>query len=396
MVESFGLFEYFVIFSALSSILLMVRYWRNCDGLKYVSELDLPFSFEYPKLTIIIPSRNEQESLKISLSRLLDNEYPNMEIIVVNDRSTDGSYEVITSFCERDSRVRAIFVDSISEGWLGKVHAIKAATEIATGDYLLYSDADVIFEKTSLRRILYYVFQNKIEFLSLFPKMLASSVIHRAMVASFYQGLALLINFSRIGSRNSNQFFAMGAFILVERSTYLRSQGLDWIKMDVADDLAFAKMIHMTGCKKKFLLGDLISVEWYKSAAQMCRGLEKNIFGFVTGYSYVTLWGCVVPLFVGELVAFIALAYSLTTDLWPLTGLVIVAKLVISFCFLRRLGVSFTANYLSYLGSFITFINLMRSSFMFWLRGGIIWRGDFYDAEKLKKNQRVKLADFFN
>ena len=105
---------------------------------------------------VLIPACNEAQTIEKALRTLLQQEYPNLEVIVVNDRSEDDTGAIIDRIMRKNQRVRAVHIGHLPEGWLGKVHALKVASEKASGDFLLFSDADIHFSRDCLRRAVLY------------------------------------------------------------------------------------------------------------------------------------------------------------------------------------------------------------------------------------------------
>ena len=140
-----------------------------------------------PRVSIIVPARNEEADIELSLTRLLELDYDNYEIIAVNDRSTDRTGEIMERVARASGgdRLRVLHHRELPAGWLGKTHAMWTATNEATGDWLLFTDADVVFKPDSLRRAVAYAEAEKADHVVLFPQMVMKKPGEYMMIAFF-------------------------------------------------------------------------------------------------------------------------------------------------------------------------------------------------------------------
>ena len=139
-----------------------------------------------PRVSIIVPACNEQATVHAALTTLLNLDYDNYEVIFVNDRSTDATGEIadaVAATPEGKSRLKVIHIDKLPSGWLGKPHAMWTAALEATGDWLLFTDADVLFKSDSLRRALSYAESEAADHVVLFPRIILKTVGEKLMIA---------------------------------------------------------------------------------------------------------------------------------------------------------------------------------------------------------------------
>ena len=125
------------------------------------------------KVSIIVPARNEQLHIEAALQSMLQLDYPELEFLVVNDRSTDATGEILAQMAIADHRLKVLNVTDLPAGWLGKNHALHRAACQATGDWLLFADADISFEPSTLRRAIGYSQYFNLEHLAATPWFLA-------------------------------------------------------------------------------------------------------------------------------------------------------------------------------------------------------------------------------
>ena len=130
-----------------------------------------PLPQVWPCLSVVIAACNEADTIEKALATLLNQDYPSLEIIVVNDRSTDKTGELIETISHGDDRVKAVHITDLPSGWLGKVHALNVGTRESSGEWILYTDADVYFKQGTLRKAIAFALSAKIDHLTLVPNL---------------------------------------------------------------------------------------------------------------------------------------------------------------------------------------------------------------------------------
>lgn len=348
----------------------------------------------WPRVTIIVPASNEGENLKTALPTLLNQNYPNLEIILINDRSTDDTATVMEELGGHDSRVRIAHIKRLPADWLGKVHALATGTGMSTGDWLLFTDADVHFRADTLRLAVNHVLTRKCDHLALMPKLITNSFWLEVVIRAF--GLLFLqkTGASTIGKPGSESYIGIGAFNLVKKSALEQSAGFSWLRMEAVDDVGLGLLLHRAGAKSCCAFGfKHLSVTWYPTVRTMFRGLEKNLFG---GASHFSLGRMVVQVLLLWLVSLSPIIGILWAPMMQLKfGWLAVFLLLLTIARISQNKTGNTDRLLPTLfvpvGLFILSLMLLRSAFMCSLRGGIIWRDTWYPLNRLRDGQRVKL-----
>ncbi len=359
---------------------------------KYLSEMKPPTPCSWPMISVIVPACNEQSTIRDALRTLLAQEYPNIEFIVVNDRSTDETGRVIDELAAADSRIKPVHIGELPKGWLGKVHALHQGVSIATGDWLLFTDADVHYGPDALKTALAYGLDRKLDFLAVAPKFVFSSVLQQAAIATFCVLLTLGAKLYKVGKKNSNAYMGVGAFNLVRRSAFAKTPGFAWLKTEVVDDAGLAYMLRQVGAKAEFLVGGTaLSVRWYPSVLALVNGLEKNLVGVFSRYSIAKLIKNLGVLVLFVSAPLIAIAQQSAPWLSIIGGAALASTCVVFVSVSRAWRLSWFASLLSVLTTLVLLHALLRSSFLCFARGGIRWRGTFYPIEILKSGQRVRL-----
>lgn len=136
-------FAIFVVLGALYWIVQLVCTLRLIASVRTVAKLPYKDLKKWPRVSVIIPARNEADTIKAAMRSRLESDYPNLEIILIDDRSTDNTPEIIEEIAQTDSRVKAIHIKELPKAWIGKLYAMHTGVEVASGAWLLFSDADV-------------------------------------------------------------------------------------------------------------------------------------------------------------------------------------------------------------------------------------------------------------
>src|SRR3984885_14667241 len=176
-----------------------------------------------PLVSIIVPARNEEESIEQALRTLLALDYDNYEVIAVNDRSTDRTGEIMEKIAARAGTQGLLGViqhQELPAGWLGKAHAMWTATNAATGDWLLFTDADVLFKPDSVRRALAYAEAEKADHVVLFPRMIMKQPGEYMMTAFFHTMFVFGHRPWKVADPKSQDHMGVGAFNLIRQSAY--------------------------------------------------------------------------------------------------------------------------------------------------------------------------------
>jgi glycosyltransferase involved in cell wall biosynthesis len=351
---------------------------------------------ELPMVSIIVPACNEEERLEQSLLSRLNQDYPRFELIVINDRSTDGTKEIIDRIAAIDGRLIPINITELPNGWLGKVHALHQGVKLAKGEWYLFSDADILFEPDMLRLAVHYAQSQQVQHLTCIPE--AELYNDFWVDVTCFGSLLLFCNSARIPDINQdkgNNAIGLGAFNLVEARAFNQTKGFEWLKMEPADDMGVGFMLKQHGVKTRVADGlGLMNFAWYQNLSQAFSGLEKNCFGPGSQYSYLKQLGIVLFLLAMGLIPTLALVLGLlSSDIIPIISG--------SMAWLTNIIVAFTVPKASYkelpfylllpFGIILIATIMANAAWKCFQNSGVYWRGTLYPVEQLREGQRVKL-----
>jgi cellulose synthase/poly-beta-1,6-N-acetylglucosamine synthase-like glycosyltransferase len=361
-------------------------------SLPILEDLQCPAPALWPSLSVIIPARNEATTLEPALRSLLEQDYPGLEIVLINDRSTDDTPEIIDRLSARDQRIKTIHLRELPPGWIGKTHALHCGSQQATGEWILFADADVHFAKNALATAMSLVLTTGGDHLVLAPRFMNHSFFQEVVIQAFGILFLLFTRAPRVNSDNSQAFVGSGAFNLVRRAALERTPGFEWLRMEVIDDVGLGLMLKQSGAKSRFAVSrEKVSIAWYPTLGVMITGLEKNLFGALASYRVakmvliaLTLLACAF----GPTVALFFMEFPLVFFSGVVAYLSLVAGGAIGkLRFTQRLIPSLFFQ----IGLLLLTFMLLRSGFYAWLRGGVTWRGTWYSLEELRAGQRLKL-----
>jgi len=388
-----------------------------------------------PRVSIIVPARNEEESIRETLVQLLALDYSNYEIIAVNDRSTDRTGQIMEEVAEgsvasaakavgivrlnrsgeplrhpkarsnpetdlledtdvklhpemdrsvRSTRLKVIHISELPAGWLGKTHAMWMAGQQASGDWLLFTDADVLFKPDSLRRAVAYAQAERADHVVLFPRMIMKGQGERMMIA-FFQVLFVFGHRPwKVADPKARDHMGVGAFNLVRRPVYDTVGTYRALRMEVIDDMKLGKVIKNAGFAQRNVSGeDLISLHWAKGAFGIVDSLTKNFFA-VLSFQW---WRTVVTV-----VGLGCLNLGPFLGVWLAQGWARVPYVIaLGSLFAIYCGISLRSAvppyyfFLHPAGTSLFIYILLRSMVHAVWNDGIVWRGTKYPLEELRK-----------
>jgi glycosyltransferase involved in cell wall biosynthesis len=358
-----------------------------------------------PRVSIIVPARNEEADIELSLRRLLELDYDNYEVIAVNDRSTDRTGEIMErvaadrnslDFHFRDSRfsqrtretghpnLKVLHHRELPAGWLGKTHAMWTATNDATGDWLLFTDADVLFKPDSLRRALAYAEAERADHVVLFPQMIMRQPGEYMMIAFFQTMFVFGHRPWKVADPKSNDHMGVGAFNLVRRSVYEAVGTYEALRMEVLDDMKLGKVVKNAGFAQRNVFGgDLISIRWARGARGVVDNLTKNFFAVLSFQWPRTIVSAFGLAFL-NLMPFLGVWLAHGWERLPY-AIALVSMFTIYVGMSLRSGVPAYYFVLHPVSTVLFVYTLLRSMFHTLWNDGIIWRGTKYPLEELRK-----------
>ncbi len=349
-------------------------------------------SSNLPKVSFCIPACNEESTIGAALASFVNIDYPNYELVVVNDRSSDGTRQVIESYSDKYDYIRLLNIDSLPEGWLGKTHALHQASGSAEADFLIFCDADVHLSKTIIRRLVDYVEKESLDYLTIVPQLSTGkpSYLLSSIMLEFELRLMMSLNPGRLRNPDSNHGFGVGAFMMVRQVFWRQTKGFEAVKLDVIDDLALGSMLKHEGARSDVFQSnyDDVAVDWYSTVHDMVKGLEKNLFAAFAYNVSLTIFYVLI-----EIISFGVFLYGVV-NLDPIILSCFCFYFCMKYILIRRTNFS-PLSILYYPLAQPIYIYLLLNSAIVTLRsGGVRWRDSFYPLPLLQDRMSIKLLDF--
>ncbi|MFO7575568.1 MAG: glycosyltransferase family 2 protein [Bacteroidales bacterium] len=288
---------------------------------------------EGPLVSVLIPARNEEENIGRLLDSLLDQQYHPFEIIVYNDSSTDATGEILRQYGAASNLVRHIDGGDLPEGWLGKNHACHRLAESATGEYLLFIDADVVAGREMLSTAVARMQEKHLSLLSVFPYQLKLTRGERVVIPVMNWILLSLLPLVLVRKCKWSSFSAAnGQFMMFRASVYKRYRFHEAVRMRLAEDIIIARIMKKMRLRIETLAGREggVSCRMYRTYREALNGFAKNVmtmFGdsrlFILFFTIVCLFGWL-PVFLGAgwpgLTAYVFMVMSINISVAGVSG----------------------------------------------------------------------------
>jgi glycosyltransferase involved in cell wall biosynthesis len=373
---------------ALLGLLTQARLDRLGDG-----RADPPAG-GWPRLTVVVPCRDEAANVEAAVRSLLAQDYPDLEVVAVDDRSTDGTDAILDRLRAAEPRLAVIHVTDLPPGWLGKNHACHVGAERARGRFVLFADGDVVFAQGAIRRAVAYAEWHRLGHLVALPRLVAHGFGERAFVTGFAAIASYVFRVWELRRPRTGGFIGVGAFNLLRRDDYLRVGGHRRLALEVVDDAKLGLVLRRSGVRQGAVdSAGLVQVRWQAGLVRSVGGLVKNGFA---GAEY--RWS--VALAAASILAFLSLA-PLAAALWAplpsarLLGLYGYAvSVAIHGTVARRFGGgSGVEGLLQPLAGLSLGAVHLASAAVTTCRRGIVWRGTRYPLDALRAGC-VRAADW--
>lgn len=342
-----------------------------------------------PSLTVVVPARDEADKIAATIEALMVADYAALKVLVVDDRSTDGTGAIVDQYVEEYARRRpgaleAIHITELPEGWLGKTFALMVATENSASDYVLYTDADVLFSPSVLRHALVCAQDMEADHLVVLPTMEVRSR-GEGIVLGFFQVMGIWA--SRVwrvaDPRARRDVAGIGAFNLVRRDALNEIGG--WLpqRLAVLEDVTLGRRMKAADMRQRVAFAPgMVLVHWAKGGKGLLQNMTKNLFSaFNFQVSFVLLAWVWIGVFC--LLPIVGLAWLPT----------VVPALLIFACVgatYRMMGsvsrIDARYAWLYPLGAMGMMFAMLRSMVVVLARRGVVWRGTFYPLRELREH----------
>jgi hypothetical protein len=331
------------------------------------------------RCSIVVAARNE-ESVEHTVRRLLAQTHIEVELIVVDDRSSDRTGEILGQLAKEDARLTVIHITALPDGWLGKCHACHLGANAATGEWILFTDADCWLKPDVIIRAVRLAESERADHVTLTSGIAVPDPGLRACHLMFLLSIANW--FSGVNRDRPKSHLGIGAFNLVRANAYRECGGYEALRLTVLDDVKLGLLLRRAGKRTRAFLGaDDVEAHWGESVASIIKIMEKNYFAAL-GFSlplalgisgFLTLLLCIVALGI--------ICWTPTGIAAALSPLCLIAPAAI---LAQRIGWSWRAALGAPFVIPVFICALLNSTFATLRRGGIRWRETFYSLDTLR------------
>ena len=339
-----------------------------------------------PSVSVCVPARNEARDIEACLTSLLQQDYPDFEVIVVDDNSTDATPEILRALQRKFPDLVILKGEPLAEGWYGKPFALHQAARAVRGELLLFTDADPVFEPHALTSAVHLMNNKNLDLLTLMPAARFGSFWEKTVQPLFFAMIVGLTRFSKVNDPKDPAAMGIGAFLMIRRKIYDRIGGHEGLRQAILEDIGMARLAKQAGAK--IMIADakkLFSIRMYHSLNEIWTGWRKNVFLAFKKSVVKTLY------YVGVILGFTLTPWVLVgvhaaigsgwiLQLLSVAGLVLVLITEMTLC--EELQLEKRCAFLFPLGAVILSAILINSMWQILFRGRSEWRGRTYIQPK--------------
>jgi chlorobactene glucosyltransferase len=305
---------YFYISTAIFIGGLFIVYWlHNQYHLDIVVQLTTP-PVDAPLISVCVPARNEERNIRLCVESMLAQDYPSFELIVLEDRSTDATAEILRELASQNNKLKIIQGADLPNGWAGKPHALFQASAAARGEWLCFVDADTFLSPNTLSACYTKAIETQADMFTIMTFQILGSFWEKAVMPIVTTSLSVAFSPRKVNNPESQDAIANGQFILIKRTVYDAIGGHERVRDQIVEDKAIAEQVKWNGYRLIVADGRTVArTRMYTSLPEMWEGWTKNIYlGLSNRPSLVLL---------GLFGAFLTLFVALALPLWPLLGI---------------------------------------------------------------------------
>lgn len=375
---------------------MFLIYWlHNQHHLDIVVEPSPPPTAP-PLISICIPARNEQRNIRRCVEMMLAQDYPNLEVIVLDDRSTDATPEILRGAFSstQNDRLRIISGSDLPDGWAGKPHALYQAARAARGMWLCFVDADTFVTPQAISSCYAKAIEMDADMFTIMTFQIMGTFWEKVVMPLVMTALSVGFSPRRVNDPSRKDAIANGQFILMKRSVYDAIGGYESVKDQIVEDKAIAEQVKWNGYRLVVANGSAVArTRMYTSLAEMWEGWTKNI--------YLGLRDRPSLLILGAFGAFVLVVAALFLPVWPLLGLLwylqgggwlaatVIMKSLILWAFLiyvraraaRGMGISAGYSLTTPLGTGVFAAMMLTSTWKVLSGKGVTWKGRTYNPK---------------
>jgi chlorobactene glucosyltransferase len=370
---------------------------------RFLTQKSPRFSGEPPLVSILVPAKDEAGQIENCLKSLCAQDYPNFEILVVDDRSSDDTAAIVARCAEKDSRIHLLRIRELPAGWTGKTHALHKCQQRARGEWLFFVDSDTQMHPSCLSIVLRDCSESGADVESLLPALASDSLWVRILQPMALALLVLLYRPSRVnGSGSTASGMTNGQFILIRREAYRKIGGHEAVKGEFCEDIHIGRNVRQQGLRLRIVVAtDIAVVKMYSTAKAFFAGWSR-IFYSIVDTRAARLWGLAALLCVFSVLPYVVMLASAGALLMGASSFFVQAALCLAlaqeFCqwiFYRRVFL-LSGTSLRYLPtrilSVLAMLHVLGKAIRTCRTHEVNWRGTSYTSELRRDDARRRAA----
>jgi len=363
----------------------MSKVRRLADSLPELPPLPDGSPRRWPSVSIIVAARNEEAHVEAAARSLLAQDYDDFEVLIVNDRSTDRTGEILQMLAAEMPRLTIVNVELLPPGWLGKNHALHLGAQKARGDLLLFTDADVSFAPKVLQRAVAHLMREDLDHLTVVPEVKMPNWFLDSFSLTFFLCFFIYFQPWKARERKSGCYVGVGAFNLVRSGVLRGLGGFSRLRMRPDDDVMLGRLIKRNGFHQEFLYGDdLLTVPWYPSISATVQGLMKNAFSGLN-YDPKIIIGSTLTMALLLVFPFAAIFFVPPPAHWLYLAVVAILLAQMAIIAIRARKPIWVVLAFPLTVLFLIYIEWRAMLTTYW-QDGVVWRGTHYPLSELRKN----------
>lgn len=377
---------------ALVWIIWLIAIYRAAHERRVLSSRSYPTAPESPpRVSVLVAAKDEQDHIETCVTGLLAQDYPNFELIVIDDRSDDQTPVILRRLQqEAGDRLKVVTVSHLLHGWFGKSHAMHQGVGVSTGDWLLFTDADCCFRSpAAVSMAMREALAEEVDFLSVTPILETRTTWERIIQPVCTLMLMVWFVPHRVNRPNSKAAYANGAFMLLHRSCYDTIGGHKRVRAKVGEDIQLARIAKRAGLRLRVVENDdLYSTRMYDSFARTWHGWGRIFYGGLASRWRLSVTALMLILFsIGPWAALLIAGFlrlspgprpeSLTTILYLCLGVVALEQFAVWWVY-RVMHAERFWSFAYILGVLVTLGILFSAMFKAFGASGTTWRGTAY------------------
>jgi chlorobactene glucosyltransferase len=298
LADVFPILTFLSLLGALAVFAYLFTTERQAPKFSFLPKVKNDSQARKPKVSIIVTAKNEEEKIASCLKSLLLQSYSSLEILVVDDSSTDKTVAIVSDLLSKNNVLKLISAGLKPEGWVGKSWPCWRGFEESRGEYLLFVDADSVYNSDVVERSVLYMEERSFDMFSLSPKVQMHGIWAHAVLPLISGAINLLYPMKKVNDRKSKRAYVFGTYFLVRKHVYESTGGHSKVRDQLVEDAAVAQLIKSSGYSLRVERGPkLLSTDWETEPKAIFHGLERITSSSIKNFGMASILNAILLFF---------------------------------------------------------------------------------------------------